>query len=549
MSRLLAIVTLTVLLVYPGGVSGQKCGFPYYVTQNTALREVTLQLRSARSGAEAYGIFQTYISPSGHFRVHYQTEGYNAIPNYDRNQNGTPDYLEFVAYSFDRAWAIEIDSLGFQPPPDANGNPRTTYDIYCVNLAGSELYGYTAFDPQQDIAALPGLNFTSDIYLSTQFSFVVYEGVTDPAIRDSLAIAVTAAHEFNHALQLGYRIWGKVRSDGLLDTPDLWFIEATATYMEEVVADQVNDYYQYLPDFFTTTHLSLTHTPDPARYIRRLYGEVVWFIQMGELWGKTITRRLWERVKTVVPAQALREEFQQRHRTMGEMLAQLATWMYYCGTRAAWQSYFPEAEHYPTTPVQIWNAFTSPSNVTNTMTIALQTNAFSYIHIASPSPQEAWFTIHPEPLPFRTGGVLFKDNPHLFTAGSLNKVVLAPGETTAFAVIRAGEMTNQLTQADVTAELRPFPGEDGMKVFPVQINFPRGMNTLSVAPIEGEGTIQLFSAQGRKVLDIPFTGAKGVLSLSLLPWQHQLASGVYVVRVIPASPLTSPVLRKILIIK
>jgi hypothetical protein len=51
-------------------------------------------------------------------------------------------------------------------------------------------------------------------------------------------IQVTAAHEFNHAIQFGYDVW-----------EESWLMEATAVWMEDEVYDDVNDNLQYLPDY------------------------------------------------------------------------------------------------------------------------------------------------------------------------------------------------------------------------------------------------------------------------------------------------------------
>ena len=188
-----------------------------------------------------------HFSPSGHFKIYYDTTGIIAIPDYDRDQNGIPDYLEFVAKSFDLAWSIEIDSLGFNPPPDSSGNFRTVYPVYCRLLS---VYGQTLLE--YEIPSRPNVNYVTYIEINTRFSFVNYPNVTDPIIRDSMAIAVTAAHEFNHALQTGYRLWP---DDEFFH--DIWFIESSATFMEEVVATEVNDYLLYLDDYFRRAHQPL----------------------------------------------------------------------------------------------------------------------------------------------------------------------------------------------------------------------------------------------------------------------------------------------------
>ncbi|NIU01206.1 MAG: hypothetical protein GWN01_09840, partial [Nitrosopumilaceae archaeon] len=55
--------------------------------------------------------------------------------------------------------------------------------------------------------------------------------------------------------------------------------------MEEVVADEVNDYYLYLPSFFATADRGIT-----AQFpFDRIYGEVILNIMLGQLYGATIT--------------------------------------------------------------------------------------------------------------------------------------------------------------------------------------------------------------------------------------------------------------------
>jgi hypothetical protein len=203
-----------------------KCGFPVILEAAASQDASVTALLKQRRLEMVQQLTETYLSPSGHFLIHYETSGSNAIPSYDRDGNGTPDYLEFVAKSFDRAWEVEIDSLEFNIPPDSTGAPHTMYPVYCHLIP---YYGVTNFfDP------LPGspdvFRFNSHIEINTDFSFVSYPDITnDPIVRDSLAIAVTAAHEFNHALQLGYHIWFRNNIISVNNAIDLWFIESSAT--------------------------------------------------------------------------------------------------------------------------------------------------------------------------------------------------------------------------------------------------------------------------------------------------------------------------------
>jgi hypothetical protein len=280
---------------------------------------------------------ETYLSPSGHFLIHYETSGSNAIPSYDRDGNGTPDYLEFVARSFDRAWEVEIDSLEFNIPPDSTGAPHTMYPVYCLRIPN---YGATNFNFLDPLPGPPGFyRYDSYIEINTDFSFVNYPDITnDPIVRDSLAIAVTAAHEFNHALQLGYRLWSINNT-----YPDLWLIESSATYMEEVVAQQVNDYFYYLDCIFSSTDVHLTQDNN----CNRIYGEAILFIMLGELYGKEITREIWSEIVNQQAVQSLSIILEQKGSSLNKEMQRWATWMFFSGDYTIPGEFYPEANQYP----------------------------------------------------------------------------------------------------------------------------------------------------------------------------------------------------------
>ena len=315
-----------------------KCGLPQLVgalASGDTKRFIELTSSRRRFAAKDTEI---HVSPSGHFQIHYLPA---LIPQYDRDNNSVPDYLEFVATSFDRAWEIEIDSLGFQPPLDINGVERTTYDVFCESL-GSGLYGRTTWTLGNDIASLPGFNYPTDIDINISFSFVNYPDITsDPIVRDSLAIAVTAAHEFNHALQLSYRVWqeGNNINGNFLD---LWFFESSATYMEEIVAGEVNDYLQYLDNWFISHQSNITVDTG-----LRIYGQAIFFLMLQESFGKTISREIWEAVLQRRPLQAVGTVLNNNGSSFVNEWRRLAVWMYYTGNRSISGSFFPEAAFYP----------------------------------------------------------------------------------------------------------------------------------------------------------------------------------------------------------
>jgi len=170
-----------------------------------------------------------YDSPSGHFRIHYDTSGTQAVyqPTVDVNpQNGVPDYVDRTAEIFDRVWGIEIgvDSLGYDAPaPDSIvGGGLNLYDIYMHHESGA--YGVT-YNETFNQSYLGRGGWTSYIHVDPNYDGFGYPDRTDP-------MKVTAAHEFFHAIQFVYNA-----------NAGSWFLEISSTWMEDMVYNSINDYY------------------------------------------------------------------------------------------------------------------------------------------------------------------------------------------------------------------------------------------------------------------------------------------------------------------
>ena len=61
----------------------------------------------------------------------------------DADGNGIPDYIELAATVLDSTWVLEVDGLGYDPPPSANGLDGDEYDVYFSDLGRGAAYGYT----------------------------------------------------------------------------------------------------------------------------------------------------------------------------------------------------------------------------------------------------------------------------------------------------------------------------------------------------------------------------------------------------------------------
>lgn len=205
--------------------------------------------RSDANRKEAAGLDESINR--GHFRFHYTTIGTNAVDSKDTNADGIPDYVETIAAIFDTVAQVQHNILGYNRPPgdgwysstrDNGGSDH--YDVYIRNLS-SVYYGYAwpeyyaqGNGDNEHSSAREVNAFTSYIALRNN-----YAGFPNNELDN---IRVTVAHEYFHSIQFGYDGW-----------EEAWLLEATATWMEEILYDDINDWYQYMPDWFNQPHKAL----------------------------------------------------------------------------------------------------------------------------------------------------------------------------------------------------------------------------------------------------------------------------------------------------
>ena len=196
----------------------------------------------------------SFISPMGKFKIHYDTAGRNKVDVTDNigygvkgqpsawrtrnpSPNGVPDYIDEAAFALDSAWSMLIDRFEFQNPTAAAGQ-NYYYPIYIHQM---DDYGLANPDGK-----LPRVGFLSYIEINSDWSDPAWEG-----IRPYDALRVTCAHEFFHAVQFAM-VW----TLNLDDFPLAW-LEGSAVLMEEIAYPEINDYFQYIRDFFINPRISL----------------------------------------------------------------------------------------------------------------------------------------------------------------------------------------------------------------------------------------------------------------------------------------------------
>ena len=178
------------------------------------------------------------------------------------------DNLAFL----NKVWRFEVGKLGYRKPiSDGKRGGNAKLDVYLKDVGARGVYGYCA--PER---RAKGRKWLASGYCVLDNDFAQAQYGAPP--RDSMR--VTAAHEFFHAVQFAYD-YGE----------DPWLMEATATWMEERVADNVNDNRQYLPH---------GQVGKPAQSLDRFaevgfnqYGNWAYFEYLSSRFGVPVVRSIW----------------------------------------------------------------------------------------------------------------------------------------------------------------------------------------------------------------------------------------------------------------
>ncbi len=199
--------------------------------------------------------------------VHYVGASVDAPPMAS-STGGTPDWVALTLRTADASFA-RMGQLGWPLPPSDRGAGGTAqFDIYLQDLGRRGLYGYCA--PEQ---VVPGERNVASSYCVLDNDFGEFPLPPTPSMR------VTVAHELFHAVQFGL----DAREDG-------WFLEATATWMEEQVTDDVNDNRQYL------RHGQLGDPDTPLDTFDSglgSYGNWIFFQRLTQRFGTDAVRQVW----------------------------------------------------------------------------------------------------------------------------------------------------------------------------------------------------------------------------------------------------------------
>ncbi len=268
-----------------------------------------------------------------------------------RVPNSREEYVDSVASVFDQVWEKEIGELGFEAPPHDNGaGGGNEYDVYIESL-NPGTFGYTYWEAGDILES--GIPQRYSTYIAIDVDFL---GERTPGLD---GLRVTAAHEFHHAVQVGsYGIWTNVPDY------DFFFYELSAVWVEEVVFDEINDYYFDLGNFFLNfkdlSNRSFGFTVYVAPW--RGYERSVWALFLEKKYGQDVVRQIWDGMKRMPALRSMDEVLGLHGSSLKSSFAEFGSWNLFTGFRADTVLYYEEGRNFP---IQSMNAAAGFSGMTS----------------------------------------------------------------------------------------------------------------------------------------------------------------------------------------
>jgi hypothetical protein len=245
---------------------------------SSATRQEILDIR--RNG---YGNLSDSVATE-HFVLHYTTQGNNAVPAQDLDRNTIPDFIDVAAQSWEHVWDREIEQLGYPAP---KGTPGQKFHVYYRDFF---YYGVTYAENVELTATSPVPLGTASGYIEVEndfYGFPFNDEDAPGAVVRSGALKVTQAHEFMHASQFNINVY----QSG-------WLFESHATWAEEAVYDDINDWHWYI-NFFLSR-------PDLPLFNRYVYGSAYFMNYLSETYGTDAPRQVWLAARTRTTPEAIK---------------------------------------------------------------------------------------------------------------------------------------------------------------------------------------------------------------------------------------------------
>ncbi len=270
------LVAVLCLAAPAAGAGAGRCGIRDPLLDGARLSPLRPLARAAAREAVSVDTGGAHTLLTDHFRVVWG-DGYDPWdPDWaDPDGDGIPAWVSTLAGALEAAYEVQSE-LGF---PEPYGSDRYYLDAYVANTGVAK-----------DGAAVTissGYYAVTEVNTAFETAYFVFNDDFSSFTGDELGVLrATAAHELFHAVQRADYPWDDedLIPDARWDAEKWWF-EATATWMEEVCAPDVDDYVGYVREFLSAPWEPLSSTDGLREYGAAIFPGYLWLREGGApLW-------------------------------------------------------------------------------------------------------------------------------------------------------------------------------------------------------------------------------------------------------------------------
>jgi hypothetical protein len=439
------------------------------------------------------------LTESGLFELHWDDSGIHAVPEEDLSGNGYPDFIDSASVILEYVYDIEVEQLGYEPPPGIDGNPAVPYQIYFTNQFA---YGITR---KGDLIAanLPDTSYASYIEMDNNFAEYYFPTQGLDGLR------VTAAHEFHHAIQFGY---------GFRDS-DIYFFEMTSTWLEEYIYPEIDDYLNYLDYFFEV----VSDSRFDQNNLTYPYANSIYLQMLEAQYGASIISSIWDKLRKEKSYSALKTTLEENNTTWYQSLNSYALWLFYTGDRAISGTFFKDAAFFPKISIktedkiEFEEAFVEDVNITEI--------ANRYIEIQNVRGKILDIQVIADD-GFNSGYRTMTEYSYSQPSAVNTKITSEPVDSDQIVlVITNSEKNEMITTANISesgsidlTSVYPFPN-------PVHANSEKIIRFQNVPP---EAELHIFNTSGKRIARIENQGSSRIRSWYLKNDDgNEVAAGIY----------------------
>lgn len=260
-----------------------------------------------------------------------RTCGTNVCVHHVPTSADAPPNQEWVNYSLavvEEAWAGQVGAMKFRRPlPDGNRGGDSRFDVYLKDL-GTGFYGYCTAENRARATTASSYCVLDNDFAAGQFP----TGTPESNLR------VTAMHEFFHAVQFAYDY-----------TEDPWLMESTATWIEERLANDVNDNRQYLS--YSQMYAPSIPLDTWSSTYNYQYGNWVFWEYLSSQYGNKIVRKVWNAAGSL-PKDGRKYSYPALASVLRKHGGLPKNYARFAAANLTPQAFYPEGAEYPAPTVQ-----------------------------------------------------------------------------------------------------------------------------------------------------------------------------------------------------